>query len=551
MVCLGVFYGYGVNVDINAETLLHIGYSLFDNREGLQAEEVHLDETCILNHTTLILCHQQLLARLLIISRAHRYPIGNIIATDDSTAGVYTRATHIALEHLGILNRIAQYRVGRGLRFSQLGYSLDSIGEVELLVGKLIGDELTEVVSTIERQLLHTRHILQRHLRGHSTIGDDMCHLLGAVLLCHPAQHFATAIIVKVHIDIRERYTVGVEETLKQQVIFNRVNTCNLQAISHGRTRSRATARAYRNAQQIARSPDKVLHDEEVSGETHRLHDMKFEDKALLRLRRHVGVVLLGAIHRELLQIVSLQLDTIQLIISTELLYLSLSIGLTQYDVALLIAGKLIEEILLGILLSVSLLSAKLLGNLKVGHDGRVVDGVKLHLVTNLHRVGQRLGYVAEDGIHLLGRLHPLLLRVEHTLRVIQVLTRREADEAVVSLSMLFIYEVYVIGTHQAYAEFLAIFDKLLVHLHLHLIRLMIGTSHGRFVKLQLQVVVLAKGSLVPLYSLFGLIQHAACDHLGNLTTQTCRTYDKSLLILLQLHAVGTRAVVETLGPRL
>ena len=212
---------------------------------------------------------------------------------------------------------------------------------------------------------------------------------------------------------------------------------------------------------------------------------MQLEDEAVLNLGRHVGVVFLGTVHGELLQVVGLKLDAVQLIVATQLLNLGFGIGLREHHVALFVAGELIEEVLLGIFLAVALLGTKVLGNLEVGHDGCVVDGVELHLVTYLHRVGQGLGDMSEDFVHLGRRLHPLLLGVEHTGGVVEVLARGEADEAVVSLGMLFVYEVHVVGAHQTDAIFLAVFDKLLVHLQLQFVRFVVGTRYGSLVQLQ------------------------------------------------------------------
>ena len=115
LVCLGVFDGDGVDVDVNAQTLLDIGYGLLNDGECLQTEEVHLDQACVLNHATFILCDQQLLARFLVVGCAHGHPISNRVAADNGTTSVYTCSAYVSLEHLGILDGVAQYGIGRCL----------------------------------------------------------------------------------------------------------------------------------------------------------------------------------------------------------------------------------------------------------------------------------------------------------------------------------------------------------------------------------------------------------------------------------------------------
>ena len=72
-----------------------------------------------------------------------------------------------------------------------------------------------------------------------------MCHLLLSVFLSHPLEHAATAVIIKVNVYIRQRYTVRVKETLKQKVILDGVYLGDTQAISHSRSGSRTTPGTY------------------------------------------------------------------------------------------------------------------------------------------------------------------------------------------------------------------------------------------------------------------------------------------------------------------
>ena len=71
-----------------------------------------------------------------------------------------------------------------------------------------------------------------------------------------------------------------------------------------------------------------------------------------------------------------------------------------------------------------------------------MVNAVPLHLAENLHRVGESFGHVGKDLVHLLPRLKPLLLAVEHALGIIEVSSCREAEQTVVSLSVVLVDEV-------------------------------------------------------------------------------------------------------------
>ena len=53
---------------------------------------------------------------------------------------------------------------------------------------------------------------------SHRTVGDDVGDLLLAVLLRHPVEHATAAVVVEIDVDIGQRDTVGIQETLEQQM---------------------------------------------------------------------------------------------------------------------------------------------------------------------------------------------------------------------------------------------------------------------------------------------------------------------------------------------
>ena len=63
-----------------------------------------------------------------------------------------------------------------------------------------------------------------------------MCYFFMAVFLGNPPQNFPTAVIVEIDIDIGKGYTVGVEEALEQQIVFNWVYLCDTQTIRDRRS---------------------------------------------------------------------------------------------------------------------------------------------------------------------------------------------------------------------------------------------------------------------------------------------------------------------------
>ncbi len=61
-----------------------------------------------------------------------------------------------------------------------------------------------------------------------------MRDLLGTIFFRHVFQHLIATVIVKVDVDIGQRYTVGVEETFEKEVVLDGVNLGDAQAVGGG-----------------------------------------------------------------------------------------------------------------------------------------------------------------------------------------------------------------------------------------------------------------------------------------------------------------------------
>lgn len=280
---------------------------------------------------------------------------------------------------------------------------------------------------------------------------------------------------------------------------------------------------------------------------------MQLETQALLLLLGKVfAVAPVRPLHRQLGQVVGLELDAVELVVAAQFLDLLAPLLFGEDDVVVLVARELVVEVLLGEPRAVFGLGAELLGDLERRHDRRMVDRVALDLVADIDRRPHRLGIrLAEDRGHLGRRLQPLLLGVEHALRVVEVLARREADQPVVGLGVVLVHEVYVVGADHAHTVFGRQLAQVLVHLELHGVGLVVGPLDGRLVQLELEVIVVAEDPLVPADRLFGPLHVVGRDGAGHLAGQAGRTADQPLVVFLNLGAVGTRAHVEALGPRL
>lgn len=185
-----------------------------------------------------------------------------IVLSDNDTAGVHAGLTYRTFQLLGIFHRSPDQRVFGFALGQQFRGLLKCLFEGR---SRLFGNQFRNAVALRKGQFLYTRDILDRSLRRHRAESNDLRHPFAAVLFDHIVQYVGTAVLIEIDIDIGQGDTVGIQETLEQQVVLDRVDIGNTQRIGHHRTGSRTTARSHRYPQ-FPRGTDKVPYDKEVTG---------------------------------------------------------------------------------------------------------------------------------------------------------------------------------------------------------------------------------------------------------------------------------------------
>ena len=351
-----------------------------------------------------------------------------------------------------------------------------------------------------------------------------MRHFLRSIFVSNPLQHFSTSVVVEVNVDIGQRDTVGIEETLKKEVVFHGVHHGDAKAISHHRTGGRATAWTHPNAQFIAGGIDIVLHHKEIARESHGFHDVELKFDLLAHmLRQWVAIAHFRPFVCQFCQVVGLELDSVEFVVATQAFDFLLTLLTAEHHVAVLILCELVVEVLLREPLAVFRLRSEGLRNLEVRHDWVVVDAVGLHFGEYLESVFQGLRHIGEDFRHLCRGLEPFLLGIEHSVGIVEVTSGGETDEVVMCLGILLIHEMAVVGAHQFDVVLVSQIDEHLVHLLLQWESLTIGTLVGvlHFMALEFQIEVIAEEVLEPERGFLRLVELATEDMPWNLSSQT------------------------------
>ncbi len=237
-----------------------------DDRQRPQAEEVEFDQARGFD-VVLVELRDQIAAVLVAEQRSE---IGQHRRRDDHTAGM----------HAGIACQTLE-------RAREVDHVLDLVlGVVELAQLRLLGERIVERDSQLEGNQLrdavdeavgHTEHaadVTHDRLRGHRAVGDDLRYPLAAVFRGHVVDDSIPAIHAEVHVEVRHGHALGIEEALEQQVVADRIEVGDAQAVGHERARTGAAAGPYRHAV-LARPADKVGDDQEVPGEAHLTDDIQ------------------------------------------------------------------------------------------------------------------------------------------------------------------------------------------------------------------------------------------------------------------------------------
>ena len=147
-----------------------------------------------------------------------------------------------------------------------------------------------------------TAHITDGTPSRHGTEGDDLCHMVIAVLAADILHHLTPAGIAEVHIDIRHGHTLRVQETLKVQLILHGIDVGDMQAVGHHGAGGTAAAGTDGDAR-LPGIAHKVGHDEEIVRKAHLLDHGQFIFQLLPVIRLLIAVALGKALVTQLAQI--------------------------------------------------------------------------------------------------------------------------------------------------------------------------------------------------------------------------------------------------------
>ena len=149
----------------------------------------------------------------------------------------------------------------------------------------------------------HTRRVAHRGSSFDRGERDDLGDAVPAVTLGGVADHLAAVARVEVHVDVGHLLATGIEEPLEQEVVADRIEVDDLQAVRHAATGRAPPAWTDADAL-LPRVPDEIPDDEEVRREAHVRDDAELVLEALGHLgRQHRAVPVAGTLEREVAEV--------------------------------------------------------------------------------------------------------------------------------------------------------------------------------------------------------------------------------------------------------
>jgi len=243
-----------------------VGERLGYDRQGAQAEEVHLEQAHVRHRVALVLRDGDVSLGIELGGNV----VGDGCGGDERGTGVNALAAGEAFDGEGgvddlpgvLVAFVGLLEVGRVLVLLAL-VLVERVGERET---RVVGEHLGELLTLVHGKAQDAVGVVDGLLGLDGGVGDDLAHVVLAVDLAHVPDHVLEVLVVEVHVDIGHLGALGREEPLEHEAVLERVEARDVHGIGHDGTGRGASSRA--DADAVVLGPlDVVLDDEEVVGE--------------------------------------------------------------------------------------------------------------------------------------------------------------------------------------------------------------------------------------------------------------------------------------------
>ncbi len=141
-----------------------------------------------------------------------------------------------ALDPQGEFDQIIDFRIGLHRR-CQFRNFLDRLRNTHVSAANRRRDHLGDALDIPVRHIQHTADILDSGPRCHRSECNDLTDRIASIKLGNVIDHIASAPNAEIDIDIRHRDSLGIQKSLEQQFMLERINVSDPHTVSRKRTR--------------------------------------------------------------------------------------------------------------------------------------------------------------------------------------------------------------------------------------------------------------------------------------------------------------------------
>ena len=268
-----------IDVEVRVPALANHRLGIGDHVKVAQAEDVHLQQTELLHPVHFVLGdHRCLCGVLPLLGLAlDRQIFRQWFLGDHHRSSVNANRTLQSLEttrhvddalHVGV--RVVQRaKILCGLIPGlMLGILLEAVLDRCVTTHDDGRHRLGDLVAERVRIAEHSCRVTHRIACLDRAEGDDLGDAIATVLLRRITNHLVAVSRVEVHVDVGHADSARVQEALEQQVVLDRIEVRDSEAVRDRTTRSRSTTRADPNVVFLGIA-NEVPHDQEVRRESH------------------------------------------------------------------------------------------------------------------------------------------------------------------------------------------------------------------------------------------------------------------------------------------
>ena len=322
----------------------------------------------------------------------------------------------------------------------------------------------------------------------HGSEGNYLRNPALAILAGNIIDYLLTALITEIYINIRHADPLRIEKTLKNQIIFYRVDISYLKAVCHNGTCCRASARAYHDSVCFG-IVYKIPYNQEIFHISHGFYGAKLIVKSVVKLLCRIFTV-----------------PFVKSGIAEFSKILRVVLSLRSFEFRQMVLAEFKVEIA-GI-------------------------GNKLSIVHRLRQICKNLSHF------VLALEVELIVRKAHSVLVIQSCSRLNGQKHIVSLCILFAHVVNIVGGYQGHIEFTPQPDQVVLYGHF--------LFQPLILYFQIEIALseyFQKRLCLSLCSCIVLYQQAML----NVSGKTCRKGDDSFAVFSEHIFVNPRFIVISL----